>query len=224
MPVFQKRGRFRSRQHRMVLFIHIPKTGGSSIEDAFSASGWRVDLLEREIGGMSPNSYLRCPPQHMHWQLLNGILDMTVFDVIFTVVRQPLDRLLSEYRWQRQRRGLTVDLDGWVNTTLDAYDDDPFVHENHIRPQHEFLPPNGRVYRLEDGLEEALDDLSARLGVRLKRPPHAEKTQPASSPTSLDLSDATLERVRRFYAEDEVRLSYPPVIGQAPSAKLYEQP
>ena len=176
MPVFRKHGRFTSRMVRRVLFVHIPKTGGTSIEDAFAASGWRTDLLERRVGESSPNAYRRCSPQHLHWQPLEALLDRSQMDLTFTIVRRPFDRIMSEYRYQVQGFGVSATADEWIKAALDDAESDPFAYDNHLRPQHEFIPPDGVVYRFEDGLQPVMDDLSRRLGVRFGRLPHAQRT------------------------------------------------
>lgn len=61
---------------------------------------------------------------------------LSSFDVVFTVIRDPMVRLQSEYLWWRAHSLLPLpDFDVWVNQMFDTYALDPFMMNNHIRPQ-----------------------------------------------------------------------------------------
>lgn len=62
MPVFVK-------NNLKVLYVHIPKTGGTYIEDLFRQNGFDVKFWESNLLGGA----LRCSPQHYHHELLNNI-------------------------------------------------------------------------------------------------------------------------------------------------------
>lgn len=78
--------------NKQIFFIHIPKTGGSSIER----------LLDIQIfKGLSRiSSHYKTSLTHLPLSILeNEIPNISQF-TLFTVVRNPYDRLLSEFFWR----------------------------------------------------------------------------------------------------------------------------
>ena len=202
MPVFVK-------DDRRVLFVHVPKTGGSAIEDAFRDDGWEVYFLDRRAR-RHPVSQLRtCSPQHMHADLLGQTLRLDRMDVSVMVVREPLARFRSEYLWRHRREpGLEpADVEAWGRRVLRRYDGDPFVLDNHVRPQVRFRVPGVRVHRYEDGLQAAVDDAAAVCGLPAPRVAAAPEPSARSS-RDVPLTAALEETLREFYREDFAELGY----------------
>ena len=84
------------------------------------------------------------------------------------MVRHPLKRLLSQYRYQtrkpnpvRNRLPFSV----WLRYVLLRRRLNPYYRDNHFRPQHEFEVPGVDVFRLEDGLAAPLACLNKLTGV-----------------------------------------------------------
>ena len=92
MPIFKK-------GKQDLLFIHVPKTGGTSIEKLFHLSGWRTAYLDLNLKGKSFNHLRICSPQHMHAEMLQQQLLIHKFSGIFMTVRHPYDRFRSEYAY-----------------------------------------------------------------------------------------------------------------------------
>jgi hypothetical protein len=115
---------------------------------------------------MSPLSltWLKITPQHLHGELLDEIFELDDFDVILTICRNPVDRMKSEYYWQVETGVNVEDPATWVERMIRTQRDHPYIHDNHLRPQCDFLPNkvDARVFKLEeDGLSRALDCLVA---------------------------------------------------------------
>lgn len=208
MPVFRKNG-------KNILFIHVPKCGGSSIENAFLSSGYEALYLKRGGGRRSSNYVLWCSPQHMHAELFRPMFRMDRFDGVFMVVREPLARFRSEYVF-RNRKLETVSpkadaVTAWADKTFATYEKNAFVHDNHMRPQHEFWVPETVVYRLEDGLEAMFDDLNSRFDLDVQpeaeRRLHSEKEVGFSS-SDVELTDDLARRLVSFYREDFEKFGY----------------
>jgi hypothetical protein len=202
VPVFVK-------DERRVLFVHVPKTGGSAVEDAFVEDGWEAHFLDRTSRRQPVQQLRRCSPQHMHAALLEQTLRLDRLDLSFAVVRDPLARFRSEYLW-RHREDPTMDateVEGWGRRLLEKFTHDPFVRDNHIRPQSEFVLEGTRVHRYEDGLQAAVDDVYRSLGLpgtaSVPRPP-----RPPVSSAEVPLSTGLAERLREFYREDFERFGY----------------
>jgi len=120
------------RKEKSVLFVHIPKCGGSSFVQAMSKRGWR-ELLS--IRGIDANllKFMRCSPQHLHAEILHRLVRSDVFDSIVTLVREPLARLRPEYCWQKFQGMTDLDPVQWIDHAFDEFSKDPFVYDNHIR-------------------------------------------------------------------------------------------
>lgn len=202
MPVFVK-------DERRVLFVHVPKTGGSAVEDAFVEDGWEAHFLDRTSRRQPAQQLRRCSPQHMHAALLEQTLRLDRLDLSFTVVREPLARFRSEYLWRhREDPGLDADeVERWGRRVLEKFAQDPFVRDNHIRPQSEFVLEDTRVHRYEDGLQAAVDDVHRFLGLpgtaTVPRPPRSPVSS-AEVPLSADLTEV----LRGFYRDDFERFGY----------------
>jgi len=151
---------------RKLLFIHVPKAGGTSIERRLQRDGWSMSF--RATGRTEEHFPLRrVSPQHYHGELLSETLRLDAFDVIFMVVRDPLARFRSEYAHRNRDpgQGKAEVVAAWTEAVLGRYQRDPYVLDNHLRPQHEFVVPNVQIYRLEDGIKTMMTDLNERFDV-----------------------------------------------------------
>jgi len=107
MPVFF-RGSYR------ILFIHVPKAGGTSIEAFFEANGFKTAYLDRGGSPESLNAVRRCSPQHMHAALLEALFDPDMFDYVFMTVRHPVRRLLSKVVMELGAAASVTRLEQWI--------------------------------------------------------------------------------------------------------------
>jgi hypothetical protein len=110
----KERKRFMPVWHdRRCILVHIPKTAGVTIETLLgnSAASW--------LGGaMQINGHEICP-QHVTAATLRAHLGNQVFDSYFrfAVVRNPYDRMFSEFHWQQQgKRSTIATFDDFVDT------------------------------------------------------------------------------------------------------------
>ncbi|MFC6342870.1 sulfotransferase family 2 domain-containing protein [Nocardioides hankookensis] len=198
---------------RSVLFIHIPKTGGTTIERMFAKAGWEVHFREGKRARPHVFPLLRCSPQHYHADLLVELFDVSRFDVVAGIVREPLARFRSEFS-MRHRQLDSTDEDQvatWTERVLTRYAENPYALDNHLRPQTEFLLPGAEVYRLEDSLEAMVADLNARFDLGLPtKVPHKLASHERGIPSSkVPLTPEVRSRVQEFYAADFADLGYP---------------
>jgi len=117
-----------------VLFIHIPKTAGTAIGDHLGQAGPAV--FEERIkfrGGVFG-------PRHLPAAVLEKVFFPEMIDYAFIVVRHPVARLISEYRYQR-RSGLIqpsrfrmFGFDTWLGYALYRLRSDPDWRDFHFRP------------------------------------------------------------------------------------------
>ncbi|WP_175539718.1 sulfotransferase family 2 domain-containing protein [Nocardioides exalbidus] len=207
MPIFTRDG-------RSILFVHVPKTGGTSVERMFIRAGWDVGLRATPHTHPAQSRLHRISPQHLHAPLLTELLRLGRFDAVFLVVRDPLLRFRSEYVMRNKRHeeaGRASHVEAWTDDVLDRLAANPSLLDNHLRPQHEFVLPQARVYRLEDGLEAAMADLRDHSGLHLPTEvPHTLDSGAGGGLSSRDVevTDAVAARVRALYARDHEVFGY----------------
>ena len=204
--------------HCLIWFAHCPKAGGTSVEklmvdtwgDRVGNLHWGWDLWWKNGGWRladPPNS-----PQHLVWSDALKVLPDPP-DAVFAVVRDPADRLVSEYLWQRQaRRGTRagkalahLPFSFWLRLMLKTAARHPRAFDNHLRPQGDFIPEHARVFRLEDGLGPVADWLAGVTGDRLapEAMPHALARRGAVRVRAVDAA-----LMGKVFAPDYARFGY----------------
>lgn len=199
MPVFQK-------DNKKILFVHIPKAGGTSIEHLFKKNGWNMTFFDGG-GQYSVNSFMKCSPQHIHYEIINKIFRLESFDYIFSFTRDPIDRLKSEYKWRKKYLNETSNFNDWFEFTFSQFYNNPFIHDNHIRPQDDFLGPNVNHFKIEDGINDGFKKFIHEIDPNfdLSVIPNVMRS---SEKIALDLTEQQLSRVKTFYKNDFEKLKY----------------
>ena len=177
---------------RSLYFAHIPKTGGSSLGTTIHKSG-----AKRALHHKSNLEFTKAPMQHMHAYLYTRLIPKEFCDYTIAVVRDPAKRMMSEYKYQIALERTSDPFDAWLDQMLSDFERDPFCHQNHIRPQHEFIAPRTKVFRFEDGLEKPLNFACDKLKLK-----PAEMNSLKRSKTSFEPSAEALAKIRAFYARD----------------------
>ncbi len=104
-------------REKKIIFVHVPKTGGSSIEKVLGLHPNDVKDCNYFLSGT--NYHL----QHLTLQEIEKILieDGEVISEysVIGMVREPIDRMLSEFRWRKKiNHKIVKDLD--VNEFIDS--------------------------------------------------------------------------------------------------------
>ncbi len=209
---------------RLIWFAHCPKAGGTSVEQFMVARWgervghlhWGWDRWWRRGGWRvadPPNS-----PQHLVWRDAVACLPRPP-DTVFAVVRDPVARLSSEYRWQqsghcRSRLGKLLaylPFSLWLRVMLRVAERTPHAFDNHFRPQCDFIPEGARVFRLEDGLDQVTLWLEETTGERFAEGhmPHAIRTRTGAAITPADKA-----LIAQAFATDYARFDYVPAKGR----------
>ncbi|NIZ61757.1 hypothetical protein DL239_12325 [Sedimentitalea sp. CY04] len=196
MPIYKKNG-------KAVLFVHIPKSAGTTVDHIFLSNGWKVTFQD---GGGRADTILRhmkCSFQHFHASLLTQMINPHSFDAVFTILRNPLSRLKSEYRWRMEHgSGPQIEFNTWVTRMFRAYYRNRFVLDNHIRPQGQFILPGAQITALENGLEHTMTGLSHILGESFVYDPNTRRNTSERCKAEIPTSAMTTWLIRRFYARD----------------------
>lgn len=207
MPIFTK-------DERSVLFVHVPKTGGTSIERMLIKAGWDVGLRATPKTHPAQMPFLRVSPQHYHAEILRNTLRLGRFDATFLICREPLARFRSEYAMRNKARsdaGSAEHVEAWTRTVMRRAQRNPYVFDNHVRPQHQFVVPKARIFRLEEGMDSIVESLNAEWGLGLTAEAHRHMgsgVEGGISSGDVELNAYVEGEVRQFYARDYALLGY----------------
>jgi hypothetical protein len=195
---------------RNILHIHVPKTGGTTIEQ-FMGRFAPMNLHNRGKRLFRParQSLLAfsLPLQHLHGDLLEDMFSPGFFDYSFMIVRDPVERMKSEYRHARARNRCLARLpfDHWLRLSLNLAHTSPGYSNNHFRDQASFECLGAEVFRFEDGLQSVARQVCDRLAIPCPNDlPHARR----GPEMDLSVSRNSRDLVRTFFARDYERYGY----------------
>lgn len=197
MPIFENNG-------RRFLYLHIPKTGGTTINN------WLGGVVRRSFYAGSPPQGFKVTPQHLPLADFRVLFGDDHFEWKFAFVRDPYDRLESEYFYLthnvHKRTTRRPHFSTWVVNNLDGFRRNPFLHDNHLRPQLDFLDDDVTIFRYENGLDAAARVIAGRLGIE---PPETLPVTNARPRETVSWTLQALENFNRVYAGDLEKLGYP---------------
>jgi len=200
------------------LFIHIPKTGGTSIETALQMRGDKIverrDLLYGPVRSwlirrMKPKTaYL----QHLTYDEVKKIAPRVIAKgyFSFSFVRNPWARMVSVYNnidgnLVRESRQEGLELEGlsfneFVVKTKDL------IHP-HLRPQCDFICGNDGELQIDflgrfERLEEDFAEICARLSAQVNLPWHNQATDKSESDYRAYYCAQTKEIIESRYRRD----------------------
>lgn len=197
MPIFE------NQKGQRVLFVHVPKCGGSFIEHWFSQAGFKVSLFSD-----TSIEDLLVTPQHLSYNSISKLLGNNfTFDYAFSFVRDPYQRIESEYFFRKGKieNKKETDFSEWVLKSLQIYKRYPQFLDNHFQPQTYFLNKNINIFKLEDGIETGLSIIANELEINTPVP--KEKIN-ASHRQNVVWSRRAIENVNKIYLSDFVELGY----------------
>lgn len=124
------------------------------------------------------------------------------------VVRHPVERLVSEYKYQTRktpwlRKSWFFSV--WLRYALARRKLNPYYRDNHFRPQVEFEGFAAEVFHFEDGLDRCIASIDQKLGVA---PGHELVWRKRSTPGKMDVSKNDIELIRAVYRADFDRYGY----------------
>ena len=195
---------------KLILFIHVPRTGGTTIEHHLGEVGTVF------FKSTADTSLMRVTAQHLHRSDLNAIFPPQTFDYAFMFVRNPFDRLRSVYTYQKSMRPMEriIPFAPWLRLALMRRKWKPYYRDNHLRPQVEFEAFNAEVFRLEDGIDKAFDRLHELFGIR--KPAAVDVLNSRSEPLPA-LSASDMRLIRETYRADFERYGYDAAGTAAPT-------
>jgi hypothetical protein len=162
-----------NRKNRTIQFIHIPKTAGTSIRKLLALNDWKVD---RERDYYKAAGYVKSHPHHTREVYIKKNSDLDI-DLSFAVVRNPVERALSEIFYIC--RGYESSILNKTNVSRDTITKEGVMHfmhgifsklmpqyglgvdDNHWMPQHYFINDDTDVFKYEK-IQNVIDFLASK--------------------------------------------------------------
>ena len=207
MPLYQ----FRKDEHeRTLLFIHIPKTGGTAIETFFRGVGFKGYFDPPAY--MPVRSYLKVPPAHYDYGALTRLFNLDSL-YSFAIVRHPVQRMISQYKWSLEKSNKAEELaqsdfGQYLRFMLDQFKRDENVASGHFKPQVRFVGEKvSKIFKYEAGLDSIISQVMKDVGLTIDgqlRLPTVNNTSPRKViPTAGDIA-----LIREAFAEDFTAFGY----------------
>jgi hypothetical protein len=186
---------------RKLIYIHVPKTGGSAIESALI----HKDLGNHDYKGqrndtIKTNNLKRYfPPKgNPHASLrdtLLGVDDIEEF-TIFTTVRNPWDRYASFYRYHKRLYKFNSTLKQYNSNQGKAfykYTLSSMIHLDNV------------IYLRQENLQEDFSNMLSNLGLKDVELPLVNTTKKTDYKLLLDGNDGIIEQIKKA-SEKEINL------------------
>jgi hypothetical protein len=186
--------------NKKILFIHIPKTGGSTVEYAF------LEKMNREI--YWPNYYedlLWGYNNNLHYQHLTmdqifnklKLYKLSDFDFIFTIVRNPLNKFISECNWSNINSDKTINL--FKTSTFCHY----LLQYDYIK----YFEKNIKIYKYEDGLQNIINDVIKinNLNIKIILKKHVSSVKKYNIN---NLTEENIENIKKIFKKDYIYFKY----------------
>lgn len=184
--------------NKKIIFIHIPKTGGTSIENI-------LGLIKKENGYGINNS--KKAEQHFIWNDYINILGLKIYNEYykFSIIRNPYNRLISEYFWSPVCGYIkNQNFNEFLNFVKDVIDNEKYnenIFYDHFIPQYEFIVDNNdklmvdKLYKFEN-FNEITNDFKEKYNLNI---PHLQK---GVYKFKIELSDDQQKFIYELYKKD----------------------
>jgi hypothetical protein len=117
-----------------LFYLHIPKTGGTLIENMFFhhkigafTEPRKWDLLE--VDSKIIQSKWHIPPRHINNLDFRKVIP-------FTSIREPIDRIISEYTWEPESN---TEINTWIINAINKHKLDEKIYDYHLEPQVSYI-------------------------------------------------------------------------------------
>ena len=206
MPIFLN-------SKKTVHFAHIPKSGGTSIENYILSSGVaKYAFLDRNFAiHRADSAWNASSPQHIDGPSLKRLFPIGFFTDYFTMFRDPVERFASAYLFQMNEPGSSIksiNINEFVTKHLEKSFAINGYCDNHFLPQSRFLYPGGsyKLFFLSiDGMEKVktyLDNLFEIPNTFSQVPRTMQSNKQSSINLKASLTNKSVEQLKLIYKED----------------------
>ena len=215
---------------RLIFYAHVPKCGGSAVGWYLAERFGALAFEDRQHTRHAPQSlWSQTSPQHIDTASLGRLFPPGFFDASFTIVRHPVARLFSAYRFQIEVEALVppeTRFGDWLQAIAARRAAEPFLYDNHVRPMTEIVPEGATVFHMEHGLDALVPWFDALTGEATgpralpkinEQGAYAKAKAAQDAPTEADVAEVAV-----LYAADFERFGYEPgaKMPKAPAPSL----
>jgi hypothetical protein len=194
--------------------VHIPKCGGSSIEDILWTGVRNESDLWMGFISKYENKYQTGGLQHLYAEQIRNEVGQDIFNEYFkfSFVRNPWDKAVSQFSYMKKREDLREYIGMDENDTFKKYLELICV-KPHVQwsPQFKFITDSSGqamvdfVGKFENFEQDALD-VMRKLGLSVQKIPHTNKSE--HRPYSEYYDSESIEMVRSIYQVDIEMFNY----------------
>ena len=204
MPIFKI-------NKKLILFTHIPKCGGTSVEKYFIEIGSKISFYDNKIYHIPEElRWNKSSPQHIDGASFQRLFSHDFFDHKFVICRHPLSRLKSAFGYHKfveKTIELDLALEEFVQKNLSDAATGMGKYDHHFKPQHTFLPSGWTydLFKFETGMTKVKQyiDICALGTPSPKSMPHSMKAKDTNKKASDSyLSQKSIELVQEIYSKD----------------------
>lgn len=215
----------------LVYFCHVPKCGGSSVENALQNKGFKLSFYDNKFSPDKDNNkcYYKSSPQHITNQDFDSLFKEDIFFYKFAVVRDPVSRFLSAYSYNRKRIGLHISFKYFLSKLEKnvASKNDYFgrKYDNHFVPSNRIIPEDCNIFYLKKNMKDLEDKLLKKLQIKIDLSKKVNvggywvikgKTIKSfvkrylipPTPRADNVSDELVSRIKTLYNEDYKRFNF----------------
>jgi hypothetical protein len=203
-------------REKKLLFIHIPKTGGTVIENAIKST-CKQELYSGYTNNILEYPYNQKSLQHQFYSTLYRYRHKLRVDFnnikIFSVVRNPYDKVISDLFWFSKKIKVKRIQD--FSTAEDVFDilKNNYFHrddlDNHNKPQYQFvtdekggLIPNIKIYKCEE-LNKLNGEINKFIGIDIDI-----KKNDVNKDYSKYLNKDSNQLINKYYKKDFELFNY----------------
>ncbi|HUQ36120.1 MAG TPA: sulfotransferase family 2 domain-containing protein [Aestuariivirga sp.] len=197
------------------IFVHIPKTGGTSIENCiWPAPRNREDLWMGFVSSYR-NKYQTGGLQHLLARHIRLEVGGNIFNAYFkfAIVRNPWDKLVSQYTYLRKRKDLQHYLGVTAETTFAQYIEAAALSDHvQLTPQVDFVNDENGLSIVDfigrfETLKEDAQRIFSRIGIQNMILPHTQRSLREKDYRSYYTAE-TRDRVAQIYERDIALFKY----------------
>ncbi|MAC81915.1 MAG: hypothetical protein CML66_28115 [Rhodobacteraceae bacterium] len=193
-----------------VFFAHVPKTGGTSVEHYLYQRFGPLSLNDVNKQANLPGTGLICAVNHLSALDLREMIPAQAI-LVFAMVRDPLERCLSEYAWQQGASRMSrMPFSTWLRVMARCVAIDARAYGNHIRPQDDLVPEQARIFRLEDGFDQMIDRIDTVTASQRPDLAVGHLKPRAGHGPQIRVHREDVALIQSLYARDYARFGYAP--------------
>lgn len=197
---------------RKLLFVHIPKTGGSSVERFFG-----MNQPDRLMSGDAKHNIdgIKFASQHLRARDLENLYpDLVKKYYMFTFVRNPYDRVLSEYYYNHKKRNFnSEEFEDWFFHFYKApWKDHKLSQTDYVYDETGYTPVQwvGKLETFEEDLWGLCKLRGSNMDLYGKKPPHDKvgSNNPTPQKAIEVFSKRHIYMINTLFRDDFVNFDY----------------